>query len=57
MNLLRIDPTRELEAMSERFARLINRFPTRRENGKEMMAVADWAPVVDIIEDLSLIHI
>jgi HSP20 family protein len=37
--------------MSERFARFISRFPTRRENGNEMMAVADWAPAVDIIED------
>jgi HSP20 family protein len=37
--------------MSERFARLISRFPTGREKGNEMMAVADWAPAVDIIED------
>src|SRR3977135_2939870 len=51
MNLLRVDPARELEAMSERFARLIGRLPVRHENGKEMMAVADWIPSVDISED------
>jgi len=51
MNLLRVDPSRELEEMSERFARLIGRLPGRRENGKEAMAVADWAPAVDISED------
>ena len=42
MNLLRVDPSRELEEMSERFSRLIGRMPARQENGKEMMAVADW---------------
>jgi HSP20 family protein len=51
MNLLRVDPSRELEEMSERFARLIGRLPVRQENGKEMMAVADWTPAVDISED------
>lgn len=51
MNLLRVDPLRELEEMSERFAHLIGRLPGRRENGKEAMAVADWAPAVDISED------
>ena len=51
MNLSRVDPSRELEEMSERFARLIGRLPVRHDNGKEMMAVADWSPAVDISED------
>ena len=51
MNLLRVDPSRELEEMTERFARLIGRLPVRHDNGKEMMAVADWSPAVDISED------
>lgn len=51
MNLMRVDPSREIEEMSERFARLIGRLPVRHENGKEMMAVADWTPSVDISED------
>jgi HSP20 family protein len=51
MNLLRVDPSRELEEMSERFSRLIGRMPARQENGKEMMAVADWTPAVDVSED------
>jgi HSP20 family protein len=51
MNLLRVDPSRELEEMRERFARLLGRLPVRQENGKEMMAVADWTPAVDISED------
>jgi HSP20 family protein len=53
MNLLRIVPSRELEEMSERFARLVGRIPAGRDNNneKEMMTVADWVPLVDITED------
>lgn len=53
MNLMRMVPSRELEEMTERFARLIGRLPAERDNGdgKEMLAVADWAPAVDIVED------
>jgi HSP20 family protein len=51
MNLLRLDPSRELEEMSERFTRLLGRLPARQEGGKETLTVADWSPAVDISED------
>ena len=50
MNLVRWDPFRELEEMSERLSRMIGRPIRHRENGKEMLTVADWAPTVDISE-------
>lgn len=53
MNLIRYEPTafpffREMEEMSDRFHRLFG--PWTRPNGKEVLTVADWAPVVDIHE-------
>ncbi len=51
MNLLRLDPSRELEEMSERFTRLLGRLPARQEGSKETLTVADWSPAVDISED------
>ncbi|MER3425282.1 MAG: heat-shock protein Hsp20 [Nitrospiraceae bacterium] len=50
MNVLRWDPFRELEEMSERLNRVIGRTSLRRDDGKEMLTVADWVPAVDIIE-------
>lgn len=50
MNVLRWDPLRELEEMSERLNRMISRTSLRRDGGKEMLTAADWAPAVDIIE-------
>ncbi len=50
MNLLRWDPLRELEDMTDRLNRIFGRQETRRLNGKEMMTVADWIPAVDISE-------
>ena len=47
--LLRWDPFRELEEMSDRLNRVFAR-PTTRTNGKETMIVADWTPTVDISE-------
>jgi HSP20 family protein len=51
MNLIRWDPFRELEEMSERLNRVIGRPAARRENGKETMTVADWVTTVDISEN------
>lgn len=43
---------RELEAMQSRFENLIGHSPLKlRDNGEESFAIADWAPLVDIVED------
>lgn len=50
MNLIKWDPFTELEDVSNRLNRLFGRVPARSEPDKEMLAVADWAPSVDISE-------
>ena len=50
MNLVRWDPFRELEDMSDRLNRMFGRPAARPESGKEAMTVADWVPAVDISE-------
>jgi HSP20 family protein len=50
MNLVRWDPLRELEEMSERLNRMFARPTSTRQNGKEALTVADWVPQVDISE-------
>jgi HSP20 family protein len=47
--LMRWDPFRELEEMSDRLHRMVTR-PATRTNGKESLTVADWMPTVDISE-------
>lgn len=49
MALVRWDPFRELEDMSERLNRVFTR-PALRPSGKEALTVADWMPTVDISE-------
>lgn len=49
MTLVRWDPFRELEEMSNRLNRAIAR-PELRNGGKEQLTVADWVPTVDISE-------
>jgi HSP20 family protein len=49
MTVVRWDPFRELEDMSERLNRVFSR-PTLRNTGKENLTVADWMPTVDISE-------
>jgi len=49
MTLVRWDPFRELEDMSERLNRVFSR-PSLRNSGKENLTVADWVPTVDISE-------
>ena len=49
MTLVRWDPFRELEDMSERLNRVFSR-PALRTSGKENLTVADWMPTVDISE-------
>jgi HSP20 family protein len=52
MAIVRWDPFRELEEMSDRLNRMIARpsTGTRSGQGKEVMTVADWTPTVDISE-------
>jgi HSP20 family protein len=50
MTLVKWDPFRELEEMSERLNRLFTRPAIARSNGKELLTVADWVPTVDISE-------
>ncbi|MDF0644143.1 MAG: Hsp20/alpha crystallin family protein [Nitrospira sp.] len=50
MALVRWDPFRELEDMSERLNRVFARPAARVSNGKEALTVADWMPTVDISE-------
>ena len=49
--LMRWDPFRELEDMSDRLNRMFARPVVRTNgNGKETLTVADWSPTVDISE-------
>ena len=50
MTLVRWDPFRELEDMSERLNRVFSRPALRSTGGKEHLTVADWTPTVDISE-------
>lgn len=50
MNLIKWDPFKELEDVSNRLNRMFGRAPTRTESDNEMLAVADWMPSVDISE-------
>jgi HSP20 family protein len=53
MAIVRWDPFRELEEMSDRLNRVFGRAPLARsssEEGKDTMTVFDWAPTVDISE-------
>jgi len=50
MNLVRWDPFRELEEMSNRLNRIFDRPVLRTGNGKEALTIADWMPSVDISE-------
>ncbi|HMU54208.1 MAG TPA: Hsp20/alpha crystallin family protein [Nitrospira sp.] len=50
MALVRWDPFRELEEMSDRLNRVFARPGARTNNGKETLTVADWMPTVDISE-------
>lgn len=52
MAIVRWDPFRELEEMSDRLNRMITRPGAGQPavQGKEVMTVADWAPTVDISE-------
>jgi HSP20 family protein len=49
---MRWDPFKEMENLQSRLTRAFGLPPGRSTNGdKELMAVAEWAPAVDISED------
>jgi HSP20 family protein len=50
MTLVRWDPFRELEDVSDRLNQMFHRSTPARTNGKETMVVADWVPSVDVSE-------
>lgn len=50
MNLIKWDPFRELEDVSNSLNRFFGRSAARTEANREMLAVADWMPSVDISE-------
>ena len=45
------NPLRELDEISNRLSRAFGGTPARRGDGREDITVAEWAPLVDIIED------
>jgi HSP20 family protein len=50
MSLVKWDPFVELEDVSKQLNRIFGKYPARIEPGRELMAMADWAPNVDITE-------
>jgi len=50
MNLVRWDPLRDLEDMSNRLTRLVGYEPARRLAETEGAFFADWAPAMDVEE-------
>ncbi len=50
MNLIKWDPFKELEDVSNRLNRLFGRSNSPVESEQNMLAVADWSPSVDISE-------
>jgi HSP20 family protein len=50
MNLVKWDPFVELEDVSKQLNRIFGKFPARTESSRELLAMADWAPDVDITE-------
>lgn len=50
MNLIKWDPFRELEDVSNRLNRLFGRTLPQTTTSQDMLAMADWTPSVDISE-------
>ncbi len=50
--LTRWDPFKELDELQNRLSALFGRAPVRKDGGREeAMTLAEWAPLVDIIEE------
>ena len=50
MNLVKWNPSVELEGISNRLNRIFGRPPVRTGSDKKMLTMTDWAPCVDISE-------
>lgn len=50
MNLVKWNPFRELEDISNRLNTIFGNPPVKAESGPERLAMADWTPFVDISE-------
>lgn len=50
MNLIKWDPLRELEEVTNRLNRLFGRSLPQTSTSQEMLTMADWTPSVDIAE-------
>lgn len=50
MNLIKWDPFRELEDVSDRLNHIFRRSQAPAEPGREMLAIADWSPSTDVSE-------
>ncbi|MBI3478991.1 MAG: Hsp20/alpha crystallin family protein [Nitrosomonadales bacterium] len=50
MNLVKWDPFRELEDVTDRLNRIFGRSAIRTETSPKMLGMADWSPSVDISE-------
>lgn len=50
MNLVKWNPFRELEDVSNRLNSIFGRFPAKAESDQEMLVMSDWTPSVDISE-------
>ncbi len=48
--LTRWDPFKEMDELQNRLASLFGRVP-RERNGEESLTIAEWTPLVDILED------
>jgi HSP20 family protein len=44
------DMEKEMQELTDRFSRMLSRWPTRASGMREALTVADWAPTVDISE-------
>lgn len=51
MNLIKWDPWKELEEVSDRLNNLFRRTPELPGPGQSLLKVADWSPSVDITEN------
>jgi len=49
--ITRWDPFKELDDLQSRLSTLLGRAPVRKDGEDEAMTVAEWAPLVDIVED------
>ncbi len=49
--LTRWDPFKELDELQNRLAMVFGRAPVRKDGKEEAMTVAEWAPLVDIVEE------